>query len=695
MIAVATGAPRRLPQEAPGVWADLGWRGQARGWRGVQRPRALLPLLVFAAAAQGASYRLERAIAPDYYLFVQQTPTEETQFLRRHWEPVFEALREAHLEEDVKDLISSGMDAETAAVFRQRFDEIFARISRIEWSRIGSQEFVYAQRMKFPWPDHLMLFRSDEQTAARNAAILRDLAEYIASLNEGVVLGEQPAGAGGQVWSISIAGTPYRFEAGHMGDVLALALGSGVVGEAFGLMSAEPSAKPQALVDTARFQRAFEGLPAAENGRTYQDVTLLLDDITRSLEALDRQFEGRRRDEGGGQTRPASAHAILRALRRGLDQFRYADYVAGVEWTEGYSVYTTVAEQAVPNAGDYPLFRVLTANPPIEQFDRFVPAEAESFYVCSGIDLAGLYQVIIEFVRDELPDGPDLLERWNGLLETWGIDPQEDVLSWLQGGFATLTLPRRTTSLMGSGSDYVLLLRVRDEQKAASKMDALVRFITEKLSQAGQPALLAPAEGLAGFQSVQIPLLQVMGGITPTWGAAEGHLIVATSPAAVATVLATANGEHPRIRTNRQFVQEGIMPEGAVVTAYFEDLRQWNAGLMQCVAMASVVGATLPFGPYAHPGTATAPATQPQRQPMRILFGMIGALAPVIAQMDFYRSTSSVTTFDGQRWITRSVTTYQPPRAERPTTAPAAPAVEAPSESPASSRDRPDQTEPR
>jgi hypothetical protein len=46
---------------------------------------------------------------------------------------------------------------------------------------------------------------------------------------------------------------------------------------------------------------------------------------------------------------------------------------------------------------------------------------------------------------------------------------------------------------------------------------------------------------------------------------------------------------------------------------------------------------------------------------------MLNKLTPVVRKIDFYKSTATHTTFDGQAWYTRSVTHYVSPqeRAER------------------------------
>ncbi len=58
------------------------------------------------------------------------------------------------------------------------------------------------------------------------------------------------------------------------------------------------------------------------------------------------------------------------------------------------------------------------------------------------------------------------------------------------------------------------------------------------------------------------------------------------------------------------------------------------------------------------------------------LASMIGKLAPAARQIDFYKSSSTCTAFDGRAWHTRQVTHYFSPEeraANKPKPAPTAP----------------------
>ena len=64
-------------------------------------------------------------------------------------------------------------------------------------------------------------------------------------------------------------------------------------------------------------------------------------------------------------------------------------------------------------------------------------------------------------------------------------------------------------------------------------------------------------------------------------------------------------------------------------------------------------------------GMVAASIPKPELRPIvKKLTSMMGKLAPVMQQADFYNSVASTTTFDGQMWRNRCVTHYRSP-AER------------------------------
>ena len=81
------------------------------------------------------------------------------------------------------------------------------------------------------------------------------------------------------------------------------------------------------------------------------------------------------------------------------------------------------------------------------------------------------------------------------------------------------------------------------------------------------------------------------------------------------------------------------------------DERELGAKLAKGIGIVSMVSGML---------GAFIPESQPRLVISKIA-GILAKLTPVVRKIDFYKSTASSTTFDGQTWHTRGVTHYFTP----------------------------------
>jgi hypothetical protein len=313
----------------------------------------------------------------------------------------------------------------------------------------------------------------------------------------------------------------------------------------------------------------------------------------------------------------------------------------------------------VPSAKQKPFYPVLANTAALSDFARYVPQEAESFSVSTGIDLRELYRFIEESIRLTGPSGAELLSEWADLQKQMGVNVQKDVLDWLGGEFVSVDLEK------DGGS--VWLIKVTDEQVAREKVGAAVEFLSTKLAEtiAQQPALaglamlsmqITPVQraGLEGFQNLHFALSPH----PAVWGVADHHLIFSTSADAVAQCLATARGEHPNVRSNKRAMSEAIVPDGPFVSVRLSDQRELGAHLAKGIGIVSMVSGMM--GAFIPDSDARIFISK--------IAGIFAKLTPVVSKIDFYKSTASSTTFDGQAWHSRGVTHYFSPE-ERPSKA--------------------------
>lgn len=353
------------------------------------------------------------------------------------------------------------------------------------------------------------------------------------------------------------------------------------------------------------------------------------------------------------EEKQAGEAALVQSVSgRIMDAVGILDYIAAVESTDGYSTWTESVAVLVPNAASRPFYPVLAGRDQLTDFDRYLPQETVSFSVSGGIDLGELYRFLEDTARLAGPKGAELLEKWAGLQAEFGFDVQQDVLSWLAGDCVTVTL--------ANGQGSVWLIKVSDEAVAREKIAAGFEFLATRLGEfAAENPMLAMLtvhssptydDRLEGFENLHV----AMSPQPIVWGVADQHLIFGTSADAVALCLETAKGEHPNIRSNARVMAEAIVPTGPFAGVTLTDQRglgeEMATGLGIVSMMGGMVGAFIP---------------DPEIRPVITkIAGILAKLTPVVRKIDFYKSTATHTTFDGQRWYTREVTHYVSP-AER------------------------------
>ncbi len=358
------------------------------------------------------------------------------------------------------------------------------------------------------------------------------------------------------------------------------------------------------------------------------------------------------------QSETTQGGMVARTLAlRVLDVPAILDYTAAVELTDGFSTRTESIAVLAPDAKSKPIYPVIGNRPPMTNFERYLPQETASFTVSNGIDFTALYTFLEDSVRLTGPPGEEILEAWAAMQKSSGMDVKNDIIGNIDGQSISVTLDE--------GRGWIWMVKVNDEDKARQNVAAGIDLLAGAMTEAAQqnPALTMLAirkmplehETLKGFENVYFS-------VDPqpfVWGVADGHLIFARNADVVTLCLATAKGEHPNVRSNPRVMEEAIVPDGSFVSVTLTDQRRLGQELAGLIGMISMTG-----------GVMTMMIPDPEAQPIiGKVVGMIGKLAPVLAKIDFYKSTATCTTFDGHAWRTRSVTHYVAPQARAVTKA--------------------------
>jgi len=337
-----------------------------------------------------------------------------------------------------------------------------------------------------------------------------------------------------------------------------------------------------------------------------------------------------------------------------LDVPAMFDYVATVEYTDEYTTRKDTIVALVEGASEKPFYSVFGTRKPLTSFDRFLPKETVSFSINGGIDLTGLYEFILNSIREVGPKGEEILAQWAGVQQAVGFDVHTDLLGWLDGEFLSVSIDRQGTE------EFVLLVKVKDEAAAREKLATALTHVSASLQALSQqnPMLAmvalraAPTADpkLEGFHDVTV-------GMQPqpaVCGVSSGYLMIAQSAAAATTCLETAAGQHPSVRENSRLMGEALVPQGAFRSITFSDKRSLGDDISQILGAVGMMG-----------GMAMMAVPDPDAQQiLNKVLQMVMKLGPVAQKIDFYKSSAGYATFDGKAWHSRTATNYQSP-AER------------------------------
>ena len=615
---------------------------------------ALIPGFAFAGPA-AQPFTLGKYVPQTCWMYSHVVYSPERAHVEARWMEVIEEVKKAGIDVEIKRLISRELSVEDRAAFDEAWATTVKLIHGVNWSDLAAKEFVFAERFGGITPDLIFLCRSTPSSVEANVGGLRAILDALASLGESFsvtpeTIQETP------VWSLGSPGFPFGVYVFSRDDVVGLVCGRTAAEEVLTLMAGGSGST--AIVDSPRYQDAIKRVPAAESSLAFFDMKGFISGLRVLMDTVFAQHQA-------PGTQPSSDVAPEQGVvARLLTQFDLFEYIVSSSRSEGLAEITTTSVRLRAEAMDRPICKMLTDRKPFEKFDRYIPESASGFSVSQAINFDQFYRAVLEFIEKDIPGGPDALEKWTQVQHDIDFDVEADLLSWLSGESVSVNLPPAIKGPFAS-ADFVLFVRVKDDQLASAKVNAGIDRLAAFLSEREQPLMLssAPEVNAEGFRSITHPLI-AMQGLKFIVGVTDGHLVVSNSAVAINTCLDVAAGKVPSIAQNARFKEEGLMARGPICSASFSDLSNLGQELSAAFFMVGMLGSFIP--------------DEPETRPMKAIIAILGRLSPAIAKIDFLSSSASVCTFDGQGWMTEQVLNYKP---EPPPPPPAEP--EAPKAAPA------------
>jgi len=604
------------------------------------RPMTLVAGLVLLAAPASLAqervlpeqFTLGRYIPEACWFYVHGVHNPDRAVIDLQWDRVVAAIDVAGLEAEVRRMIASALPDARQEDFERQWQAVAGVASQVNWSSLGTRECAVSMRIA-PLPTHLLLLRGDPGSGPANLEALASLLHELAALNNKLSVEKKIAGKV-RLWSLHIPGVPFSIQLFGRGDVVGVCTGETLTAETIALLDGRRSGPT--ILDSKRLQKALRTLPPPEDVVQFIDFRALFVDLNAMLE------EALQQTHPDGEP-PREGPAIFSVIQR----LNVLDYVAMVQETDGLRELTHTVQIMRPDRLDAAFARVFRKAVETDDPLRYVPIDATAFTASAGLDWDELYAFVLGIIETDIPhQGPALLARWQAFQEQVGFDLQRDFLDWFHGETIRVSLPGRGAQPLGS---YVWMLRVKDPERAWQKVRAAMAALDERVFRRylNVPLDAIPATEVRSenFVTLVHPIL-VSFMLQPVVGVHGNWLVIGTSAGAVNKCLDTAAGKAPNITESPRYRREGITsPRGRLWSTSFSDLSTLGQDLSNALFFAGVVGGMIP--------------DEPETRTVKGILALLRSLAPALAEIDFYSSASTATTFDGTTWRVEAVTTYK------------------------------------
>lgn len=590
-------------------------------------------------------YSLAKMLPEDASMVAFGRQHSGQEFVRAQWARVWEEIEKVRFDKDIKRMFQgfaeeSGATAEEFEATWQQMSDLGAMV---DWSSLAEREMAFAMKIAFPTTEFVFICKSSEEKAAANFAGLSGIAQQLVTMSsDAVVLVTE--GEGDKVkHTLTPVAIPFPLSMtlARSGDSILMGFGTTLPEQTLRLMNGESGAP---MVETKRFKDALADLPAGEDSVVFVDVAKLM---TQLRGVVDQAMSmAPQEDEEVAQ--------IQKVIARVFQMIDIWDYVGETATTDGMTTHMHSQTLLRSDAQKADLYRIMYADRTLKDPFKFVPADAGDVSAMSGVDFTAAYNAMISFVTDVIPEGPEHIAEWNAMQEQMGVNVERDVLSWMEGSLVTFSVPGPTPF---SPAEFVIMIKVRDTEKARKQindwMDQLEQMVA---AQGGQGVAISDAEieGGEGFRKLIMPMLAMVGLQAPTIGVHDEWVMLGASPEIIAKTIAVGAGKAPNFSTNERFKKEGVPFDGPVRAVSFTDLTKLGDQLGQALAMVPLA-------------MTMAMQGQAQNPAQRAILAMMSKAGRVVRKLDFFQSSSSVTTMKGATVMTHSVTHYREPTSGKPT----------------------------
>jgi hypothetical protein len=595
-------------------------------------------LLVTSAVAGVADFKLTHAVPADAMITISSRDHDGREFINAQMERVWDAIERQHFENDLKRLIKRSMASpDDAAEFDTQWQQFRDLSATVEWRTLAQREFTYAMRMGMPMgSEWVLMFKPAEGRAAEDFEGLGAMAKHFAALiGDDVTLDTEETGDT-IVHRLTLAEgpVPVMFTLARHKDAILFGFGTGMPEQSLALLRGEVDAKTGSIVAQPRFQEALKRLPTPKDMLMYMDIAAMMRE-TRNFAQM-----------------AAGASEQAAALPKLVDMINMWDYVATVAETDGMTTRNEAVARLQSNKGDAGLRKAFYGNKPLDDPLKFIPREAKSFSVGNGANWWALYQSILGFVTQNVPEGAGMVDMMKQQMATWPVDVEHMIRS-LKGPYINFSAPGASSY---ATPHTVMMLQVSDPSGMQETLDKLQKLVAEMPELKEQNVALEDLNqaGTKGFKMLMLqPFLAMMVG-QPCIGLHNDWLVITNGPQAVKLVVDLDSGQAESFARSDSFGSDGLPLEENVTSYGYTDLSNWHT---ETSAMMQMVPSMLQMASmFSGENIAKEPV-------VAAMLTTLGKAGGVVRECNFYKCSYAQTTFTDGLERTKTVVHYRKPPA--------------------------------
>lgn len=592
---------------------------------------------------------LRDAAPPDAYLAAWAKHNPERDFLKTHYQNVWKTVQDTRLVERILQLAQSRVGAGDAQQFLAVRDALTSALAPVQWEQLAqTSELLYAQRIRFPAAQQLLLVRIPEGGAAALHAAAGNLFRLAEQSANGKIQLTEETVDGFALLTLQLGPeVPLQPIVGVRDDLFVFSSSTEMLRESLQLL-ADPAANSR--FDDPRLLDSLQQLPAAEDAIAFVD-----------LQAMTQQIGGIGNFLRQAANQQPQVVRLASFIEKLVEQMSAFDCVTTVEYTDGYQLRTASFGMLRSDAGDKVLGRMVQQQQPFEDWKRWVPDSASGFSLNSGLTLEPLYTWLLTEVPATFPEVQPHLDRFAALQQQHDLYLNDDLLQAFGGEMASITFPGRTPTPLGKSSESVLFLRCTKPDRIRELLHRGMNALTEHPEVQAQGLGLKEVPELEGFEELTANVLG-MAGVRPVIGFHNGWLVIGSHPAAVSRALATQAGEGASFAETDTFRQFALSADGPVYAISYSNTGETTRQIANALQQAGMlVPVFIGMAGQQQPGGPDLTVVQDAA-------ALLPAIGRIVARCDFLDQQMSVAQ-PGPRpgtWIAHRVVLVRPPAAEQP-----------------------------